>query len=312
MTIAFLFPGQGAQYVGMGKDLAEAYPEAREVFEIGSEVLGLDLAGMCFLGPEERLMETENTQPAILAVSVSVARVLAKHGIRPSCLAGLSLGEYSALVFSGSISLEAAFHIVRERGRYMQEAVPLGKGAMAAIMGLGRDEVERICRDAQGHGVLDMANYNCPGQIVVSGEARAVEAAICLAKEAGAKRAVRLAVSAPFHSRLMEPAAERLAAVLEETEILDPSIPVVSNVGATYLQDARDIRLRLVRQVSSPVMWEDSVRLMSRDGTQVFLEVGPGTALTGFAKRIAPEAQALSVQDCSGLEKALECCRGVC
>lgn len=312
MKTAFLFPGQGAQYVGMGQDLCKAYPEAREVFKEGSDALGIDLEDLCFRGPEERLMETENTQPAILATSVAAARVLQTHGIRPGVMGGLSVGEYSALVIAGSLSLRDTFVVVKERGRLMQEAVPQGEGAMAAVMGLSRQEVEDACREAGEYGVVGAANYNCPGQVVISGDTKAVDEAVEAAKRRGARRVVKLSVSAPFHSSLMEPAGERLRGVLAGVMVSDPVLSVVSNVGATYLRDAHDVRERLVRQVSSPVLWEDCVRQMAGDGAGVFLEVGPGNALTGFMKRILPGATACSVQDVDTLGKALECCRGVC
>lgn len=310
--IAFLYPGQGAQYVGMGKDLYANFPEARDVFEEASDALHLDMKKLCFEGPEEVLTQTSNTQPAILTTSMAVHAVLAGMGITPLAAGGLSLGEYSALVGAGSLTLSDALRLVRRRGELMEEAVPKGVGSMAAIIGLERAEVEEICRLAGGSGVVEPANYNCPGQIVISGEIGALQRAIELARERGAKRSVLLNVSGPFHSSLMAPAAGRLREEIEKTAVRDAQIPVYANVHARPVKQREEIVAGLVQQVASPVLWEDSVRAMLNDGYDLFLEVGPGRALSGFLKRIDRRAEVLNIEDRESLERALEYCREVC
>jgi [acyl-carrier-protein] S-malonyltransferase len=290
--IAFVFPGQGAQTVGMGVACAEASAAARAAFATASRASGLDLLALCREGPAERLAETEITQPAILAASAAVLAMLQDAGLRPDAVAGLSLGEYTALVAAGALDLETAAALVRRRGRYMQEAVPLGAGAMAAILGLDRERVEQVCRDTPG--VVTPSNYNCPGQTVISGEASAVAAAAAACRAAGARKATVLPVSAPFHCPLMAPAAERLRPDLESARIAPARIPVVCNVDAAPVREPEAIRRALLLQVDHPVRWEECVRTLWGLGCDTFVEVGPGGALTAFLKRIEPRARGVA------------------
>lgn len=292
--------------------MAERYPEARRVYEEASDSLGFDLGRMCFEGPDEALQETVNTQPAVLATSVACLTVLREQGIEANVVAGLSLGEYAALVAAGALSFSEAVRLVRRRGQYMQEAVPAGKGTMAAVIGLDRSDVERACHLASDVGVVEPANFNCPGQIVIAGETQAVERAVALARQMGAAKAVRLAVSGPFHCRLLRVAGDRLAADLARVDLREARVPVVANVTADYVSAPEDIRRSLIDQVSRPVLWEDSIRRMKADGVDTFVEVGPGKTLSGFLKRIAPEAPALNVEDGSSLEKFLDYWGEVC
>ncbi|ERM92414.1 ACP S-malonyltransferase [Caldanaerobacter subterraneus subsp. yonseiensis KB-1] len=302
MKIAFIYPGQGAQYAGMGKEIYEKYEEAKEIFERADEALGFNISKLCFEGPEEELMKTENTQPAILTVSVALTRVLQKRGVKPDVTAGLSLGEYSSLVLAEALDFEDAVRLVKMRGKYMQEVVPEGVGTMAAILGLPNEEVEEICRIASEVGVVEPANYNCPGQLVVSGEVKAVERAVELAKERGAKKAVVLAVSAPFHCSMLKEAGELLAKELEKVEIKDLKVPVISNVTADYVQKDK-VKELLIKQVSHPVLWEQSVRKMIEDGVDTFIEIGPGKTLSGFVKKIDRSRTVLNFEDEESLMK---------
>lgn len=302
---AFLFPGQGSQHPGMGQALAEAFPECREVFDAADRALGSSISSVCFEGSAEQLALTENTQPAILTVSVAALRALESQGVRAVAAAGHSLGEYTAHVAAGTIEFTDAVQTVRLRGRFMQEAVPVGQGAMAAILGLSREEVERICRDAAGQEVVAVANLNAPGQIVIAGHANAVERAADRAREAGAKRAVLLPVSAPFHCALMEPAARRLQPVLEELTLRDPAVPVYTNVGATAIRHAGAARDALVRQVASPVRWEELAGAMFDSGIDTFIEIGPGRVLAGLMRRIRKPARVFNVEDPDGLAKTV-------
>lgn len=287
MGIGLLFPGQGSQFPGMGKELYDAYPAAREAFQEGSDALGISLADLCFRGSEEDLRLTENTQPSIFIVSLAAYRVVAAEtGIHPLCAAGHSLGEYSALVASGSLSLSDAVRLLRSRGRYMQEAVPLGEGAMAAVIGLSAETVKEICRDAGRNGVVEPANFNGGDQVVISGSAAAVAAACEAAKSAGARKVMPLPVSAPFHSSLMQPAADRLASELRAARPGTFSFPVVANVTAEPYPGAESTAEFLIRQIASPVRWEESVRRMRGMGVTSFLEVGPGKVLSGLVRRI--------------------------
>lgn len=306
--IAFVFPGQGAQKVGMGKTLAAAFPHCREVFDEADDALGESLSGLCFEGPDERLRLTENTQPAILAMSIAVHRLVESHGVQASFAAGHSLGEYSAHVAAGTISFADALRTVRRRGRYMQEAVPAGEGAMAAILGLDLEGVTRACTETalELHRVVTPANMNAPGQVVIAGHADAVARAGERARELGAKRAIALAVSAPFHCPLMKPAEERLAPELRALPAVDPRIPVVANVDGAPKRDASAAIDALIRQVSSPVLWETVVRRLIADGARTFVELGPGTVLAGLIKKIDRSMTVLSIEDEASLAAALE------
>jgi [acyl-carrier-protein] S-malonyltransferase len=296
--IAFLFPGQGSQHAGMGKDLAENFPVARQVFEEANDALGVDLASLCFNGPEEVLKLTANTQPAILTTSIAALRVLeTETGIAPNYAAGHSLGEYSALVCAGALNFADAVRIVRQRGTFMQEAVPVGTGAMAAILGLDQETLERVCQDAARGQVVSPANFNSAGQVVIAGNTEAVDRAMSLAKENGAKRALPLPVSAPFHCSLMIPAGERLADVLAGIKIGDMTVPVISNVEATPNQDASRVCQLLVDQVSAPVRWEDTIACMIELGVERYIEIGPGKVLAGLVKRMAKESTIQNVQN---------------
>jgi [acyl-carrier-protein] S-malonyltransferase len=302
--IALLFPGQGSQYVGMGRQLLEQFRVVRDTFQEASDVLGEDMARLCLEGPEERLRLTANAQPAILSLSVATFRLLEQElGLRPTCAAGHSLGEYSALVAAGAMAFKEAVLAVRRRGQFMQEAVPEGQGAMAAILGLDSDEVDRICREMAGTEVVVAANYNGPGQVVVSGHASAVERVGRAARQRGAKKVVGLPVSAPFHSPLLAPAGERLRSVLEGMRFQDPAFPVISNVDAAPYPPGGSMVDILARQVSRPVRWEESMRLMASWGTGLAVEVGPKKVLVGLLKRIAPELRALQVEDAGGLQE---------
>jgi [acyl-carrier-protein] S-malonyltransferase len=303
--LAFCFPGQGSQAVGMGRTFHETSAAARAVFEEASDALGFDVAKLCFEGPESDLQLTANTQPAVLTVSVAAARVLAERGITPAMVGGHSLGEYSALVSAGALSFGDAVRVVRRRGEFMQDAVPVGTGAMAAILGVDLPVVEEICREAANGDVLDVANINSPGQIVVAGHRAAVERAVALAAARGGKRSVLLPVSAPFHCRLMAPAAERLAEALDAVGTAAPRPPVVRNVDAQFTTRADEVRPFLVRQVTAPVRWTDCVTRMADDGCRTFLEVGPGRVLTGLLKRIDGAAKGFAIEDAAGLDKAV-------
>lgn len=303
--IACIFPGQGAQYSGMGKEIAENYKQAMEIFEIASERLGIDMKKLCFEGSEEELKQTENTQPSILTTSVAILEVLKLKGVIPDVTAGLSLGEYSALVASNAISFADAVAVVKKRGKFMQEAVPAGEGTMAAIMGLPKDDVVECLKMASGYGVVEAANYNCPGQIVIAGHTRAVEQACTMMKEKGAKRAMLLPVSAPFHSSLLKPAGDKLAEELEAVEVKDMEIPVISNVNAQVVMDKYQVKQCLVEQVSSSVLWEESIRHMIDMGVDTFIEVGPGKTLTAFVKKIDKNVAVFNVEDVESLENTI-------
>ena len=295
--LAFLFPGQASQYTGMGKDLADKYPAARAVFDEADRTLDISVSQLCFSGSEDDLKLTANTQPAILTVSVAAFRVLAEKGITPDYVAGHSLGEYSALVAAGSLSFADAVRLVRHRGTYMQEAVPAGQGAMAAILGLAPAQVADICKHAAEGEAVAPANLNTPDQTVISGSAAAVKRAVQLASASGAKRAVVLAVSAPFHSELMLPAQQRLEPELRATEFSALRVPLVTNVDAEIITDGSEAREALIRQVSLPVRWEESVRVLVDAGVSTFVEVGPGRVLSGLLRQIERSVHGFNVED---------------
>lgn len=301
--IAFVFPGQGSQHTGMGLALAERFAESRNVFVAADEKLGEALSRRCFNGPDADLARTEITQPAILTVSVAALKALEGHGLRAEGAAGHSLGEYSAHVAAGTLSFEDAVATVRQRGRFMQAAVPAGEGAMAAVLGLEAALVERLCREHADGEVVQAANFNGPGQVVIAGARGAVERTSQAAKSAGARKVVPLAVSAPFHCELMQPAAERLAAVLAELPLGDPSFPVYSNCDALPVESGQAARDALVRQVASPVRWEESVVRMIGDGFDTFVEVGPGRVLSGLVKRIDRSVRTFNVGEPEDVER---------
>jgi len=300
---AFIFPGQGSQSVGMGKELSENFRAAREVFEEADDALRFSISTLCFQGPDDALKLTENTQPAILTTSIAALRVLeTEKGVRSILAAGHSLGEYSALVASGALDFADAVRTVRLRGRFMQEAVPVGEGAMAAVLGMEREQVEKLCQEEASGEVLSPANFNCPGQIVISGHAKAVDRAIERIKKEG-KKAVLLPVSAPFHSPLMEPAGVRLEEELEEISIHDLSVPVVTNVEAEPNTSKDRVKRLLVAQVSSPVRWEESMRRMAEKGIERMIEIGPGKVLSGLMRRIEPAVEIFNIEDVKTLKK---------
>ena len=303
--ITFLFPGQGSQAVGMGKELAANHAVARQTFEEADEALGYKLSQLCFEGPEEKLKLTEITQPAILTVSVAAFRVFREKGPKPNYVAGHSLGEYSAHVAAGTLQFADAVRAVRARGKYMQEAVPVGVGAMAAILGMSLDKVTEVCRDAAQGEICQPANINSPEQMVVSGHAAAVERAIKLAAERGAKKAVCLPVSAPFHCALMQPARDRLATDLQALNFQKPAFPVVCNVDAALITEAESARATLIRQVTGSVKWDPSVRLLIEKGVTLFVEVGPGKVLWGLMRQIDRSKACLTVSDEASLQKTL-------
>ncbi|HVB34184.1 MAG TPA: ACP S-malonyltransferase [Patescibacteria group bacterium] len=303
--IAFVFPGQASQYSGMGLDLYQKFPAAKAVFDEADAALGFPISKTCFEGSEEELRLTVNTQPAILTVSVAAYRVLAGKAPKPDYVAGHSLGEFSALVAAGALSFADAVRLVRDRGRYMQEAVPAGEGAMAAILGLAPALVTEICRRAADGEIVAPANLNAPAQTVISGTAAAVRRAVELASQSGAKRAVMLPVSAPFHSEMMKPAEDRLAVDLQHTTFHDPEFPLVTNVDAEPLTSGEEARAALIRQVRQPVRWEESVRELISLGVSLFVEVGPGRLLSGLIRQIDRSVRVANVEDEESLSAAL-------
>lgn len=304
--IAFLFSGQGAQYIGMGKDFYENVESSRKVFESADEALGFSISNMCFSGPKEQLDETENTQPAILTTSIAALRALEQHGIKPDITAGLSLGEYSALVLSGAFSFKDAVVLVKKRGKYMQEAVPQGIGAMSAIIGLEASQVEGICNDCSDSGIVEIANLNCPGQIAISGEELAVKKASKVAIERGARKAVELSVSGPFHTSMMEPAAKKLEVELKNINISKFDVPVITNVTGEIIEDVNDVKPFLKKQVMSTVYFEKTIKNMMDMGIDTFIEIGPGKVLSSFVRRVNRKVTILNVQDIDSLNSTIE------
>jgi len=304
--VGLVFPGQGSQSVGMGKALCDAFPAVKQVYDEASAVLGYDSAALCFDGPAERLNLTEHTQPALLISSIAALKTLEPVGLRPVAVAGHSLGEYTALVAAGGVSFSDAVRLVQKRGRYMSEAVSPGTGLVAALLGLGAEAVRAVCREASTAGVVAAANFNSPGQIVIAGEKTAVERAIELAKAQGCKKAIPLPVSVPVHTPLMQPAADRLAEDLAKVQWSDLTAPLINNAEARAIRRADEIQASLVRQLPSSVLWEDTVTVMGSMGVTTFVEVGPGTVLTGLIKRILPDAKLFNVNDPKSLETTLQ------
>lgn len=301
---AFMFPGQGAQYIGMGKEFYDVFPMCREIFEKAGKAAGLDVVSLCF-EENEQIHITEYTQIAMVTVEVAILKALKEKGIKADVAAGLSLGEYGALVASGALAMEDAFALVRKRGIYMQEAVPEG-GAMTAVLGLDTDTIEKICEDTEG--IVSVANYNCPGQTVITGEAAAVLAAAEKCGQAGAKRCIPLKVSGPFHSPMLAGAGEKLGKELEHVEIHPINIPYIANVTADYVTDAKDVKPLLKKQVSSSVKWQQTIERMIADGVDTFIEIGPGKTLSGFMRKINREVKVYNVEKPADLERVLEEC----
>lgn len=304
--IALVFPGQGSQSVGMGRAFYDAVPEIRKVYEGAAAILGYDIAALCFDGPADRLNLTEYTQPALLTVSIAALRAFEPAGIRVTAVAGHSLGEYSALVAAGGLTFETAVSLVQKRGRYMAEAVPAGRGLVAAVLGVSKEVVIEACREATSVGVVAAANFNCPGQIVIAGDKAAVERAIESVKKKGCRKAIPLPVSVPVHTPLMQCAADRLAQDVEGAMWSDLKMPLVNNAEAKPLRVAAEARASVIRQLPSPVLWEDSIKVMQGMGVKSFIEVGPGTVLTGLVKRITPDAKTFNVHDPQSLESTLK------
>jgi len=307
--IAFVFPGQGSQKLGMGKDLIENYPEANNLFNIANKALkkeGVDIGKICFEGPEEELKNTVNAQPAILTISTILCKLLRKNKIEPSIVAGHSLGEYSALVASSAIRFEDAVRLVRKRGEYMQSATPAGSGSMLAIIGLDKDKISKMCEKIKDIGKVEISNHNSPTQIVVSGEIKALEKLSLMAKEKGARMVIPLKVSAPFHSSFMEIAKENLARYLEKVKIDNPKIPINCNVSGDYMHNKEEVRSSLIKQMTHPVKWVESVTKMYSEGINCFIEVGPGKVLKGLIKQIIPETNVFNVFDSNSLQNVVE------
>ncbi|MBI5182271.1 MAG: ACP S-malonyltransferase [Nitrospirae bacterium] len=304
--IAFIFPGQGSQYPGMGKEFFDNYTEAKDIFDEADNALGFPISQLCFNGPKEALSLTENTQPAILTVSIAAFEVFKKNGIMSSVVAGHSLGEYSAVVAGGGISFYDAVKLVKKRGQFMQEAYPEGKGMMAAIIGLDKEALNSVCKEASNEGVISPANMNSPVQVVIAGEKNAVQRAMELAKQKGAKKIVPLSVSVPSHCKLMEPVGKRLEAELNKIDIKNLSMPLINNADAKAITDSAELKDSLVRQLSYPLLWVDSVMRMIEIGVDTFIEVGPGTVLSGLVKRINKDVNIFNVEDKKSLEDTLK------
>jgi [acyl-carrier-protein] S-malonyltransferase len=297
---AFLFPGQGAQYLGMGKEIASNYESSKQIFNIANEALGFDIEQICNKD-EQMLNKTEYTQPAILTATISILEAVKEHGLKADVVAGLSLGEYSALVANKALDFRDAVTLVRKRGKYMEEAVPNGKGSMAAVLGLKPEEVEKICSDVDG--MVLPANYNCPGQIVIAGEVNALNIACEKLENAGARRVIKLNVSGPFHTPMLSSAAEKLSKELDNIVVNEIEIPYITNVTANYVNDFKDIKTLLTKQVVSPVRWEETINRMINDGVDTFVEIGPGKTLSAFMKKIDKTKTIINIQDLKSLNK---------
>jgi len=308
--IGFIFPGQGSQSVGMGQELVENRPELRSLYDEASKILGYGLADLCFQGPPEQLNNTEFTQPALLVSSIVALRALGSH-LKPKAVAGHSLGEYSAIVAAGGLEFAEAVKLVQKRAKFMSEAVPPGSGLVAAVLGLPSEAVQAACQEAQSEGVVSAANFNAPGQVVIAGEKKAVERAIECAKVKGARRAMPLPVSVPVHTPLMKPAADRLAPFVESASFADLQVPLINNADAKALRTVSEIRESLIRQLPSSVLWEQSIRRMGEMGVTTFVEIGPGTVLTGLVKRIVPEAKLCNVYNPDSLKSTLSTLQNV-
>ncbi|MFT8315900.1 MAG: ACP S-malonyltransferase [Clostridium sp.] len=304
--IAFLFSGQGSQYVGMGKELYDNFKESKNIFDEANKALEFKISDLCFQGNKEELDKTENTQPAILTTSIAALKALETKGVKADITAGLSLGEYSALVYAGAFNFPDAVKLVKKRGKYMQEAVPQGKGAMAAVLGLDSDKIKDVCKRASEKGIVEPTNFNCPGQIAIAGEVAAVEMAAELAKEAGARKVVMLQVSGPFHTSMLKPASENLAVELEKVVVNTLQLPVITNVTGDYIETDKEIKDLLRRQVMSSVLWEDSINRMVEAGVDTFVEIGPGKVLSGFVKKINRKLKTFNVEDVESLNKCVE------
>ena len=309
--VALLFAGQGSQYIGMGKELYDYFQVCKRVFEEADESLHMKLSDLIFSGRKEELDLTENTQPAIVAMSMAAYQAFAEYELEADVIGGLSLGEYSALTASGVFTLSQVIPLVRKRGRFMQEAVPEGRGKMSAVLGLGEDKVREACTAARSHGIVEPANFNCPGQIVIGGEIKAVDEAARLAREMGAMKTVDLSVSAPFHTSMLRPAADRLKAELEQITLGQMSIPVICNVNGDYIRDTSEVKDLLYRQVMSSVLWEQTIRRMVNSGIRHFVELGPGKILSGFVRRVERGLCTYNVEDIASLKAAAEAIKAV-